>query len=289
MRVSELAAVLYGVVYPVDWQLSSVRRGVTGLQLAGSWRGGPHRILARAIRAGGLCLTRPTATCQRFDCSDARLDVLHTVDQMEVLVDPNAADDQTPLPAITAWRAVVRCIASSFGLLARRRVHHPREHVGSRLWFEDGTSARVYRETVLERPPADQPCVLVVAFRLRAVRGRGHALFRAESWLNIPLFVGFPGLVSKLWLGHDQAGRYRGFYEWDGVSSARAYARALWRVLAVVSAPGTIQYAIAPDVHRDEALAAVPAVPSQEGADPARWWRLAAFTTAIAHRTDSSS
>ena len=68
-----------------------------------------------------------------------------------------------------------------------------------RLHFSDGTSGRVYRETVIDRGATARPCVLVVEFRLRAVRGRGHALFRWESLLNTLLFAGFPGLVSKLW------------------------------------------------------------------------------------------
>jgi hypothetical protein len=48
-----------------------------------------------------------------------------------------------------------------------------------------------------------------------AVRGLGHAAFRGESLLNTPLFAGFPGFVSKLWLANDGLGRYRGLYEWD--------------------------------------------------------------------------
>ena len=66
----------------------------------------------------------------------------------------------------------------------------------------------------------DEPVVLVVAFRLRWVRGRGHALFRAESLLNTPLFVGFPGFVSKLWVAHDEGHVYRGVYQWNGPALA---------------------------------------------------------------------
>jgi hypothetical protein len=97
-------------------------------------------------------------------------------------------------------------------------------------------------------------CVLVVEFRLRAVRGRGHVLFRWESLLNTPLFAGFPGLVSKLWLAADERGRYRGLYEWEGPRRAEAYARALWRVLALVSVPGSIHYVVLPGLRRDELL-----------------------------------
>jgi hypothetical protein len=64
----------------------------------------------------------------------------------------------------------------------------------------------VYRETIIDRAAPQDPCVHVVAFRLRLVRGWAHQAFRWESLLNTPLFVGFPGFVSKLWLAHDERG-----------------------------------------------------------------------------------
>lgn len=183
-------------------------------------------------------------------------------------------DEQWPLPMRTAWPAVGRCVLTTVGLLAGRRVHQPRNNVGKRLWFGDGTSALVYRETVLERPAPREPCVLVVQFRLRWVHGTGHAVFRAESLLNTPLFVGFPGLVSKLWLGHDRCASYRGLYEWDGADAARAYARALWRVLALVSVPGSIRYRVVPGCGREDLLAALPASPDVSSRTAAcDWWR----------------
>ena len=98
--------------------------------------------------------------------------------------------------------------------------------------------------------------MLIVSFRLRVVHGRMmHTLFRSESWLNTPLFVGFPGFVSKLWLAHDENDLYRGVYEWDGADRAEYYARCLWRVLALVSARGSIRYTIVPGLGRDVALA----------------------------------
>jgi hypothetical protein len=159
-------------------------------------------------------------------------------------------------------------------LLVRRRVHLPRQHVGLRLTFADGTSAPVYRETVVDRPAPAEPCVLVVEFRLRLVRGRGHALFRRESLLNTPLFVGFPGFVSKLWLANDARDVYRGVYEWDGPARAESYARALWMVLALVSVPGSIHYRVIPGMRRGELLAD-PQLLSREGpVAAADWWRL---------------
>jgi len=118
------------------------------------------------------------------------------------------------------------------------------------------------------------PCVLVVAFRLRVVRGRAHAAFRRESVLNTPLFVGFPGFVSKLWLAHDERGCYRGLYEWDGPKLAEAYARALWRVLALVSVPGSIRYTVLPELRRDDLLAEPHLVAGAAPVDVADWWRL---------------
>jgi hypothetical protein len=179
--------------------------------------------------------------------------------------------DQSPLRYDAAIWALAGCVISTARLLRRHRVHLPARRVGRRLRFADGTSARVYRETVVAPGAAQDPCALVVEFRLRAVRGWGHALFRWESLLNTPLFVGFPGFVSKLWLADDERGRYRGVYEWDGPRRADHYARALWRVLALVSVPGSIHYIVLPGLRRDELLATPQVLAG--AADGAPWWR----------------
>jgi hypothetical protein len=184
----------------------------------------------------------------------------------------HTAPPQRPAPHAQAWPAVLRCGAASALLLARRRVHLPREGVGSRVCFADGTSALVYRETRIGGGTAKDACVLVVAFRLRGIHGRGHTLFRCESILNTPLFVGFPGFRSKLWLAADEHGRYRGIYEWDGAQRAEHYARSLWRVLALVSARGSIRYAIEPGVHRDELVHRVRRFPPTLRRDDDGWW-----------------
>src|SRR6201986_5561074 len=123
--------------------------------------------------------------------------------------------ERPPLPYPAAMRALADCCASTARLPRHHRLPLPARWVGTHLHFADGTSARVYRETVAERGATLAPCVLVVEFRLRAVRGLGHAAFRRESLLNTPLFAGFPGFVSKLWLAHDDPGRYRGLYDGD--------------------------------------------------------------------------
>lgn len=164
------------------------------------------------------------------------------------------ATEQRRLPLRLAAPALAHSALVSARLLLRGRVHHPRDAVGTRLRFPGGTTSWVYRETVIERPPATDPCVLVVEFRLRGIQGRGHALFRLESWLNLPLFAGFPGLLTKWWIAADDHGVYRGVYEYDGPERADAYARALWWVLALVSAPASIRHVVVPGVRRADVL-----------------------------------
>jgi hypothetical protein len=159
-------------------------------------------------------------------------------------------------------------------MLVRRTVHYPRAHLGMQLSFADGTHAPVFRETVVDRGPLLDPCVLVVDFRLRPVHGWGHAIFRRESLLNTPLFVGFPGFVSKLWLAHDARGVYRGVYEWDGPERAESYARCLWRILELGCEPDSIHYIVLPGLCRDEVLRQPNLVLNAPNAQGERaWWR----------------
>jgi hypothetical protein len=187
--------------------------------------------------------------------------------------DAAAMGVQAPLARRVAVPALLCCVGRTAKLLARHRIHLPRGHAGLRLRFADGTSARVYRETVVDTAPAERPCILVVGFRLRAVRRFGHVLFRWESLLNTPLFAGFPGLVSKLWFAHDEHGRYRGLYEWDGPGRAEYYARCLWRVLELVCVPGTIHYQVLPGASRGDLLGRTPGPAATGPADAAAWWQ----------------
>ena len=182
--------------------------------------------------------------------------------------------ERPPLAHLAAVRALAHCVAETARLLWQCRMHLPSQRRGMRLRFADGTSARVFRETVVDRGPTADPCVLVVEFRLRAVRGRGYAVFHRESLLNTPLFAGFAGFVSKLWLADDERGRYRGLYEWDGPRLAENYARALWRVLALVSVPGSIHYVVLPELRR-EVLLDRPQVLDGTAVGATAWWRLA--------------
>jgi hypothetical protein len=183
-------------------------------------------------------------------------------------------NEQTPAPYSEAARAEFCCIVDTFRLLAGNRIHLPLEHLGMRLRFADGTSARVFRETVVDVDGVADPCVLLVEFRLRFVRGVWHAAFRWESLLNTPLFVGFPGFVSKLWIANDEHDIYRGLYEWDGAERAEHYARSLWQVLALGCEPESIHYQVVPGLRRDELLAAPQRLDSVTPSAAPEWWRL---------------
>ena len=168
-------------------------------------------------------------------------------------------------------------------MLARGELRWPSDNVGRELRFADGTSARVYRETIVSRSALD-PCFLAVCFRLRFVRGRGHAWFRAESILNTPLFVGFPGFTSKLWLANDGHGIYRGLYEWDGADQAEHYARSLWRVLELGCEGSSIDFRVFAGLRRDDVLADPSLLDRNEPGDGQAWWRVDIGT----HGTPSS-
>jgi hypothetical protein len=187
---------------------------------------------------------------------------------------PMTAARPASASAPAAAVAVAGSLGATAGLLVQRRIHLPRGNVGRQLRFADGSHATVYRETAVEHGDIADPAVLVVAFRLRAVHGRArHRWFRIESILNTPLFAGFPGFVSALWLSHDQHGVYRGIYQWDGADSAEAYARTLARVLSLGSVPGSIRFQVLPGMRRDEFVRDPGAFGSTRHAIGPDWWR----------------
>ena len=161
-------------------------------------------------------------------------------------------------------------------LLSGGSLRQPRDRVGDVLCFADGTSACVYRETRVRVPEVDEPTTLVVQFRLRFVHGRGHSWFRSESVLNTPLFAGFPGFVTKLWLTHDDHQVYRGVYEWDGPDRAHEYVRSLWWALAFVSERSSIRHVVIRGVGVDDVLRDPSAMGTGTAGDTG-WWRLVEY------------
>jgi hypothetical protein len=97
--------------------------------------------------------------------------------------------DQVPLPGGSALRALIRCVGTTGVLLAHRRVHLPRAHVGARVRFADGTSARVYRETAMDRgapePASDTQGPLIHFHRLVNSRGTGLLAVRPDGYIGL--------------------------------------------------------------------------------------------------------
>lgn len=178
-------------------------------------------------------------------------------------------------PAPRAVLAFARSVGATARLLAGRRLALPREHVGLRLPFADGTTSTVFRETVVRDAESKAPSLLVVQFKLWHL-GRApilHAAFRRGCIVNTPLFAGFPGFRSKLWAADLETWVYRGVYEWDGADRAVSYAETLLWLLRPFSTRGTLRYRVVPAVRRDDALndpGALEGAPSPEDA----WWRL---------------
>ena len=182
-------------------------------------------------------------------------------------------------PTITTRRQVARAFVGSArttaNLIFSGRLIQPRELVGARLRFQDGSAFVVFRETAVVAPPNREPATLVVEFKLRLIgRNRlAHAIFRRECVVHTPLFAGFSGFRSKLWVADRVTGSYRGVYEWDGADRAERYAITLGRLLAVLSVPGSVRHQVVPGLPRDRFLHGYD--DPQDGSDTGDlWWRL---------------
>jgi hypothetical protein len=175
------------------------------------------------------------------------------------------------MPALADFAGSVRAWG---GLVARRRLRSPKENLGAWLTFADGSSSIVFRETALSEAPTSDPTLLIIQFRL-AVLGSNtvlHAAFRRECALHTPLFAGFPGFRSKLWIDDVETGVYRGVYEWQGGDLARRYAARMVGLLAPFSNAGTARHQVVEGLRRDDFLLNPELAPDSIEGD---WWRLA--------------
>ena len=174
-----------------------------------------------------------------------------------------------------ATRDFARSVAGWGRLVASRRLISPKDKLGARLRFADGSSSFVFRETAVTEPGMGDATLLVISFRLAALGSNRllHAAFRRECILHTPLFAGFPGFESKLWIDDVETGVYRGIYQWRGGDLARHYAARMVALLAPFSNAGTARHHVVEGLPRDEFLAR----PQRAAADAeGDWWRLAA-------------
>ncbi|HSJ45993.1 MAG TPA: hypothetical protein VK923_15060 [Euzebyales bacterium] len=150
----------------------------------------------------------------------------------------------------------VRSAVTTAQLVAAGQLSQPTTHLARPLRFADGTMSYVFRETAADGVATADPAVLVVRFSLRMVGTSPwlHAAFRRECVLHTPLFAGFPGFRSKLWLTDLQTGVYRGLYEWNRADLASDYAETLAQLLRVVSVQRSVSHHVVAGVRRDALL-----------------------------------
>ena len=184
--------------------------------------------------------------------------------------------DQAPRPVTSALRALIRCVGTTAVLLARRRIHLPARHVG-----RSGCASRTAPGPGL---PGDRrrwrrrrdPCVLLVAFRLRAVRGWGHTLFRWESVLNTPLFVGSPASPPSCGWPTTSAAPTAGSTSGTGRSGPRPTPAPCGGCSRWCCVPGSIHYRVLPGLRRDDVLAEPQLLDAARRPAPrpgGGWWR----------------
>ncbi|HET9291253.1 MAG TPA: hypothetical protein VFQ49_09230 [Actinomycetes bacterium] len=172
--------------------------------------------------------------------------------------------------------AFARSAVATGRLMATGRLASPRTYLHKRFGCADGTTSLVFRETAIRDGDPRDPVVLVVQFRLWAL-GRSrllHALFRRECILHTPLFAGFPGFWSKLWISDPATGTYRGLYEWDGAERAVDYADHLVRLLTPLSTRGSVHYHVTPAIRRRDLFGDPALVVADRGRGDHQWWRL---------------
>jgi hypothetical protein len=183
--------------------------------------------------------------------------------------------------------AFARSAIATGRLLVTGRLVSPKGFLGRRLGFADHTTSFVFRETAIRDGDPRDPAVLVVQFRLRAL-GRSrllHAVFRRECILHTPLFAGFPGFWSKLWISDPATGTYRSLYEWDGAEWAGDYADHLVRLLTPLSTGGSVRYHVTPGICRRDLFGDPALVVADRGRGDHEWWRLSEPGEAAAARS----
>jgi hypothetical protein len=149
-----------------------------------------------------------------------------------------------------------RCVTEWARLVARRQLASPKALVGAQLRFAKDDASWVFRETSRPGAPLAEPVLLVIQFRLAFLGSHPllHAAFRRECVLHTPLFAGFPGFRSKLWIDDVRTGIYCGVYEWDGPAAAHHYAGRMVGLLSPFSTRGTARYQVLDGVRRDAFL-----------------------------------
>jgi hypothetical protein len=140
---------------------------------------------------------------------------------------------------------VVHSALKTIAYVLGGRVHFKKQRLGQVAAGQDGRNYRIFREIVVDRRPGqpEQPlAVFVLRFQVTNLSPRQNQIL---SLLPIPLYLGFPGLRSKVYTIdgiHCQS-----IYEFDTVQDAEHYSRSMaLRFITRRSVPGSVSYEIIP-------------------------------------------
>lgn len=114
------------------------------------------------------------------------------------------------------------------------------------------TNYTVFRETESRDGSIDTFSVLIVGFRLRFLGSNPmlHWLFQRICIISTPIWSGFHGFRTKLWMVDRLTKNYLGIYEWAGDQNALAYVEWLVKILRPLSIAGSVWY----EIHQNEEL-----------------------------------
>ena len=154
-------------------------------------------------------------------------------------------------PALLSSARFVKLVTTS-------SMHLPRDRLGEMyVIHHDGrTNYSIFRETVSRDGSLETPVILVVGFRLRFLGGNPilHWLFQRICIISTPIWGGFSGFRTKLWMVDPKDKNYLGIYEWAGDGSARNYVEWLTVILRPLSTSGSVWYELYPDLKLDSYL-----------------------------------
>ena len=156
-------------------------------------------------------------------------------------------ESSTPSVVRPALRSSLRFLQ----LLSRGSIYLKKNRLGNVVTVHQSGNSNytVFRETVSRDGNADICSVLIVGFRLRSIGSNPllHWIFQRICIISTPIWSGFAGFRTKLWMVDARTKNYLGIYEWAGEKNARAYTEWLCTILIRLSTPGSVWYEIRPN------------------------------------------
>ena len=125
-------------------------------------------------------------------------------------------------------------------------IHIKKNRLGSVYQVRDNEVFTVFRETVSDANYLENEVTLVVGFRLKLIKKNAffHFLFQRVCILNTPIWVGFKGFKTKLWMVDAISKNYLGIYRYQGRENAEGYAEYITSILRPFSTKGSIWFEI---------------------------------------------